>query len=357
MIRFGQTVTKRLISKNSVLLANTRCASTLVVADPITATSLPSLPSQVLSCITAGTELNNDDITLLLVTDDDTDTTSVIPDNIPDSIAKIIVAKVTSSGASKLPENVAKAIQTVVSSSGDNTYSHILSCASKFGSSFLPRAAVLLDKPVNPITDVIDIIDSKTFVRPMYAGNALAEVQVKNSPSSSPILLSIRATNFDATAAGTSTKPSDSISTEQIEIEPNPNTLWTSENKSNSDRPDLGSARVVISGGRGMKNGENFALLEALADKLGGSVGASRAAVDAGFVPNDLQVGQTGKVVAPDLYIACGISGAIQHLSGMKDSKTIVAINQDPEAPIFSVADYGLVKDLFDAVPEITEKV
>lgn len=356
MIRFGQTVTKRLISKNSVLLTNTRCASTLVVADPITSTST-SLPNQVLSCITAGTELNNDDMTLLLVTDDDTDTTSVIPDNIPDSIAKIIVAKVTSSsGASKLPENVAKAIQTVVSSSGDNTYSHILSCASKFGSSVLPRAAVLLDKPVNPITDVIDIIDSKTFVRPMYAGNALAEVQVKNS-SSSPILLSIRATNFDAAAAGASTTPSDSISTEQIDIEPNPNTLWTSENKSNSDRPDLGSARVVISGGRGMKNGENFALLETLADKLGGSVGASRAAVDAGFVPNDLQVGQTGKVVAPDLYIACGISGAIQHLSGMKDSKTIVAINQDPEAPIFSVADYGLVKDLFDAVPEITEKV
>ena len=225
-------------------------------------------------------------------------------------------------------------------------YQHIMATALTTGKNFMPRVAALLD--VAQISDIVDVESADTFIRPIYAGNAIAKVQSLDSTK----VITVRPTGFDAVAtdgnadivtvdlvtdAGTSSHVSDELSV--------------------SERPDLGAASVVISGGRGMQNGDNFKLLEGIADKLGAAIGASRAAVDAGFVPNDMQVGQTGKIVAPDLYIAVGISGAIQHLAGMKDSKVIVAINKDAEAPIFQVADYGLVGDLFEILPELEGKL
>ncbi len=222
-------------------------------------------------------------------------------------------------------------------------YSHLLSASTATGKNVMPRVAALLD--VQPISDIAGVEDADTFIRPIYAGNALATVRSSDAKK----VITVRAASFDPVAA-----EGGSASVEDITAaEPGGTSRFVSAELSKSERPELTAARVVISGGRGMQNGKNFHLIEPIADKLGAAVGASRAAVDAGFVPNDYQVGQTGKIVAPELYVAIGISGAIQHLAGMKDSKVIVAINKDEEAPIFQVADYGLVADLFTALPEL----
>ncbi len=222
-------------------------------------------------------------------------------------------------------------------------YDALLACATTTGKNFAPRVAAALD--VAQISDIIDVIDVNTFKRPIYAGNAIATVQSSDSKK----VITVRGTAFDKAGA---TGGNAEITTVGAASSAGVSSYVGAE-LSKSDRPELTSAKIIISGGRGMGSGENFAIIEKVADKLGAAVGASRAAVDAGFVPNDYQVGQTGKIVAPELYIAVGISGAIQHLAGMKDSKIIVAINKDEEAPIFQVADYGLVADLFDAVPAL----
>ncbi|WP_448550408.1 electron transfer flavoprotein subunit alpha/FixB family protein [Thalassotalea fusca] len=255
-------------------------------------------------------------------------------------VRKVLVAD-NAAYEHQLAENVSLLVTELAAN-----YDHIIATSLTTGKNFMPRVAALLD--VAQISDIIGVESADTFVRPIYAGNAIATVQSLDSKK----VITVRATAFDAVATDGSAevvaldKATDAGTSSHV-----------SDELTKSERPDLGAAGVVISGGRGMQNGENFKLLEGIADKLGAAIGASRAAVDAGFVPNDMQVGQTGKIVAPDLYIAVGISGAIQHLAGMKDSKVIVAINKDAEAPIFQVADYGIVGDLFDVLPELEAKL
>lgn len=256
-------------------------------------------------------------------------------------IMKVITAD-DPSLAHGLAENVAPVIVGLA-----GAYSHLLAPATTFGKNVMPRVSALLD--TQQISDIVSVIDANTFVRPVYAGNALATVQSSDAKK----VITVRTTAFDPVNAQGGQPTSETLTVPPASGLSN----FVSAEVSKSDRPELTAAKIVVSGGRGMGSGENFKIIEALADKLGAAVGASRAAVDAGFVPNDYQVGQTGKVVAPQLYIAIGISGAIQHLAGMKGSKIIVAINKDPEAPIFQVADYGLVGDLFQIVPELTGKI
>ena len=256
-------------------------------------------------------------------------------------VTKVLVAD-AAHFADGLAENVAEQVLALAGS-----YSHILAPATAYGKNILPRVAAKLD--VAQISEITKIDAPDTFERPIYAGNAIATVQSSDKVK----VITVRTTGFDSAASTGGAAAVESVSA----VADSGKSTFVGRELAKSDRPELTAAKVIVSGGRGMGSGENFKLLEPLADKLGAAMGASRAAVDAGFVPNDWQVGQTGKIVAPSLYIAVGISGAIQHLAGMKDSKVIVAINKDPEAPIFSVADYGIVGDLFDVVPELVKEL
>ena len=258
-----------------------------------------------------------------------------------EGVEKVILAD-DSAYENQLAESTANLIK-----SNSANYSHILAPATTFGKNVLPRLSALLD--VQQISEITEVVSEDTFKRPIYAGSCIATVKSSDAIK----VITVRATAFDPVNASGGSASVESISADGV----SDLSSFVNEEIAQSDRPELTAASIVISGGRGMQSGDNFHLLETIADKLGAAVGASRAAVDAGFVPNDYQVGQTGKIVAPDLYIAVGISGAIQHLAGMKDSKVIVAINKDEDAPIFQVADYGLVADLFNALPELAEQL
>ncbi|MDB2635998.1 FAD-binding protein [Alphaproteobacteria bacterium] len=296
------------------------------------------LKTSTFNTITAATNLS-DDIHLLIIGKD----IETLSNN-----AKLIypIKKVLKCDNSKL-ENFIPELSAPIISNIANGYTHILAPASTFGKNLLPRVSALLD--ITQISDVIEIVTENTFVRPIYAGNAISHVETNQKIN----LLTIRPTSFNKCE-----ETGGSASIEDVDfIDNEVKTNFIGREVSKSDRPELGNARIVVSGGRGMENSDNFKLLYDLADKLNAAVGASRAAVDAGYIGNEYQVGQTGKMVAPELYIAVGISGAIQHLAGMKESKIIVAINKDTEAPIFNVADYGLSSDLFQAIPEIIKEL
>jgi len=296
------------------------------------------LKASTLNTLTAATEIGSD--IDLLVAGSDCSSVVEAAQQIP-CISKVLLAN-KESYTNALAENLG----SLVAELGSN-YSHILAPATTNGKNFMPRAAALLDS--SQISDISAVTSEDTFERPIYAGNCIATVKSNDSIK----VITVRTTGFDACES-----TGGSASVEELQNDTNLGiSSFIKEEIAESDRPELTAADVVISGGRGMQNGDNFSLLNGIADKLGAAIGASRAAVDSGFVPNDMQVGQTGKIVAPDLYIAVGISGAIQHLAGMKDSKVIVAINKDEEAPIFQVADYGLVADLFDALPELESKL
>uniref|UniRef100_A0A673II69 Electron transfer flavoprotein subunit alpha n=1 Tax=Sinocyclocheilus rhinocerous TaxID=307959 RepID=A0A673II69_9TELE len=311
-----------------------RFQSTLVVAEHNNETLTPIT----LNAITAATKLGSDVSCLVAGTN-----CAKVAEQLSkvQGVKKVLVAQ-HEAYKGLLPEELTPLI---LATQKQFSFTHICAGASAFGKNLLPRVAAKLD--VAPISDIIEIKSPDTFVRTIYAGNALCTIKCNESVK----VFTVRGTSFEPAAVEGGSASSEEVSPSA----PVGVSEWLEQTLTKSDRPELTSAKVVVSGGRGLKNGENFKLLYDLADKLNAAVGASRAAVDAGYVPNDMQVGQTGKIVAPELYIAVGISGAIQHLAGMKDSKTIVAINKDPEAPIFQVADYGIVADLFKVVPELTE--
>ena len=297
-----------------------------------------NLKSSTLNTITAATKFN-DEIHLIILGNS-------IENLINNCQSLQEVSKILKCDHEKLENPIPEIMAPIISNISKN-YTHILAPASTFGKNLLPRLSALLD--VTQISDVIEIKNNNTFVRPIYAGNAISTVETNQQIN----LLTIRPTAFDKCE-----ESGGNASTEEVQfLDSETHTKFIGREVSKSDRPDLGNARVVVSGGRGMENSDNFKLLYDLADKLNAAVGASRAAVDSGYIGNEYQVGQTGKMVAPELYIAVGISGAIQHLAGMKDSKVIVAINKDAEAPIFGIADYGLSTDLFQAIPEIIKEL
>ena len=288
--------------------------------------------------VTAATQIGGD-IHLLVAGDASGDVAKA-------AAAIVGVSKVLTAGADTMAHGIAENIAPLIQSMASG-YSHLMAPATTTGKNIMPRVAALLD--VMQVSDIIKVESADTFQRPIYAGNAIATVTSNEAVK----VVTVRSTAFEAAA-----EEGNSALIEAVDSGADSGlSSYVKSELSSSERPELTSAPIVISGGRGMQDGSNFAMLEKVADKLGAAVGASRAAVDAGFVPNDYQVGQTGKVVAPDLYVAVGISGAIQHLAGMKDSKVIVAINKDEEAPIFQVADFGLVADLFEAVPELEGKL
>ena len=291
-----------------------------------------------LNAISAASQIN-EDVNVLVIGSNS--------DEVAKSIAQVPNVKKVIHVNNSIYENYLAENYTSVITKLSENYSHIVCSANTFGKNLMPRVAALLD--VSQVSDITKVISSDTFQRPIYAGNAFATVKSNDKIK----CVTIRPTSFDpAPTSGGSAEIQNSDAGEATEI-----AKFIKKEEIKSDRPELGTARVVVSGGRGMQSGENFKLISAVADKLNAAIGASRAAVDAGYITNDHQVGQTGKVVVPDLYIAVGISGAIQHLAGMKESKVIVAINKDGEAPIFSVADYGLEADLFDALPKFLEEL
>jgi len=327
---------RQLSSPAGQLLA--RCQSTLVIAEHNNETLNPVT----LHALTAAKQLGGDINCLVVGSKNCGEVASRLAEI--GGISKLLVAE-NPAFEGFLPEKLAPVL---LASQNQFNFTHILAGASAFSRSLLPRVAAKLD--VSPISDIIGIKDADTFVRTIYAGNAVMTLKSLDSVK----IITVRSTAFEAATGTGGTAPVEQLAAPDALPD---NSQYISSELSKSDRPDLSSAKIVVSGGRGMKTGDNFEMLYTLADKMGAAVGASRAAVDAGMVPNDMQIGQTGKIIAPELYIAVGISGAIQHLAGMKDSKVIVAINKDGEAPIFQVADYGLVADLFKAVPELTEKI
>jgi electron transfer flavoprotein alpha subunit len=296
-----------------------------------------SLKASTLNTVTAAVQCSNE--VHILIAGHDCDAAAAAAAQIA-GVTKVLIAE-GAQFADGLAENIAEQALALATN-----YSHILAPATAYGKNILPRVAARLD--VGQISEITKVDSPDTFERPIYAGNAIATVQSIDAIK----VITVRATGFDAAATG------GSAAIEKISaVADSGKSVFVSRELAKSDRPELTAAKIIVSGGRGMGSAENFKILEPLADKLGAAMGASRAAVDAGYVPNDWQVGQTGKIVAPQLYIAVGISGAIQHLAGMKDSKTIVAINKDAEAPIFSVADYGLVGDLFEAIPALVKEL